>query len=149
MKRNYLFLIIATSIIVFYNCGNGKDQSKKLINDINTVCYRAISKKDTGWLQIDTARMQIGCLKFHYSNGKKYEGEFKGQLHGDTLKGYFDLKIRKNGIWYRNPVAFLKANGKLIMGVGVFFTPQWGSPYFDPSVPIDYNAGRFVFEIVD
>jgi len=112
-----------------------------------TICYRAISKIDTGWLKIDTATNQkLATLTFSYPGEKRvYEGQFKGGMSGDTLKGHYDFKVNKVDKWYRNPVALLKKDGKLIMGVGAF-SMVWGSGYFDEKIPIDYEKGRFIFE---
>jgi len=111
-----------------------------------TTWYRAISGKDTAWLSIDTSNKIInGLLTFNYADKKeRYEGKFKGEMYGDTLKGHYDFKINKAEKWNRNPVAFLKKDGKLTMGVGQFMLVM-GSAHFDDRVPIDYDKGRFVF----
>jgi hypothetical protein len=112
-----------------------------------TACYIAVAGKDTAWLTLDTAKYApVGILEFNYAEQKKrYLGQFKGTKHGDTIRGHFDFKINKVDKWYRNPVAFLKSENKLIMGLGSFVT-IWGSPQFDANVPIDYEKGKFVFE---
>jgi hypothetical protein len=65
-------------------------------------------------------------------------------MYGDTLKGHYDFKINNAEKWNRNPVAFLKKDGQLIMGVGQFMLVM-GSAHFDNRAPIDYDKGRFIF----
>ncbi len=146
MKTKLLFLLSFLTLITFlYSCQE-KKQVKEQMESKTTICYRAIDGQDTAWLRIDTASSQvIGLLTFNYAKGRDYDGEFKGKFYGDTLKGHFDFKVNQVDKWYRNPVAFLKRNGQLTMGVGNF-NMVWGSSIFDPKVPIDYDRGRFVFE---
>ncbi len=69
-------------------------------------------------------------------------------MRGDTLKGYYDFKINKGKEAFRNPMAFLKKDNKLIMGIGQFMMVM-GSAHFDDKVPIDYAGSRFVFGEVE
>ena len=98
-------------------------------------------------MSIDTAQKTItGTLTVNYVNKMEiYDGKFTGRMHGDTLKGHFDYKINKADPPFRNPLAFLKRDNKLTMGVGQFMTVM-GTAQFDDRVPIDYEKGRFVFE---
>ena len=148
MKFKQLLLTSALAISVLMACQSEKPKDKeKLMDDKKTVCYQAISGGDTAWLSIDTSKKIInGLLTFNYVDKKeKYEGQFKGEMYGDTLRGHYDFKINKAERWNRNPVAFLKRDGKLTMGVGKFMLIM-GSAHFDNLVPIDYSKGRFVFE---
>lgn len=144
---SFLLLFALYFTMLFSSCNEKRIELKDQMRSKNTICYRAINQKDTGWLRLDTSNNQfIGLLTFHYNKGKSYEGQFKGEMHSDTLKGYFDFKTQKNGNWHRNPVAFLKDKTELKMGVGSFIIPNWGSAYFDDKIPIDYDKGRFVFK---
>ena len=148
MKTNSILSIIAFSFsILTFGCQQQQKPKEKLMDEKKTICYQSISEKDTAWLSIDTSKKIInGILTFHYTDKKeKYEGQFKGEMYGDTLKGHYDFKINKAEIWNRNPVAFLKKDNKLIMGVGQFMLIM-GSAHFDNKVPIDYDKGRFIFE---
>lgn len=110
-----------------------------------TACYQAIDGSDTALLSIDTSNKRIlGTFEMKYGKDKVYAGQIKGLIKGDTLIGHYDFKLNKVDKWYRNPVAFLKKEGKLIMGVGEI-SMVWGSPFFDTNTPIDYDKGRFVF----
>jgi hypothetical protein len=146
MKIKYLLLasfFVASFLIL--SCQQEKPQ-EKVIDQQKTICYQSISGTDTAWLTIDTSKKIInGLLAFNYTAKKeKYDGQFKGEMYGDTLKGHYDFKINKAERWNRNPVAFLKKDGKLTMGIGQFMLIM-GSAHFDNSVPINYDKGRFVF----
>lgn len=146
MKFRHLFL---TSTLIINTLILGCQQEKpkeKVMNAEKTVCYQSISGSDTAWLSIDTSEKVInGLLTFNYVDKKElYEGKFKGEMYGDTLRGHYDFKINKAERWNRNPVAFLKKDGKLTMGIGQFMLIM-GSAHFDNRFPIDYDKGRFVF----
>jgi hypothetical protein len=149
MKSQHLFLTPLCLISLFiFGCQQEKPK-EKLMDEKKTACYQSISGNDTAWLSIDTSKKIInGVLTFNYVDKKeKYEGQFKGEMYGDTLRGHYDFKINKAEQWNRNPVAFLKKADKLTMGVGQFMLIM-GSAHFDNRVPIDYEKGRFTFELV-
>ncbi|MES2454192.1 MAG: hypothetical protein V4594_01570 [Bacteroidota bacterium] len=147
MKNQHILLASLSAIgMLILSCQQEKPK-EKVINLEKAARYRAISGKDTAWLAIDTSNKIIeGQLTFSYPDKKeRYDGKFKGEMYGDTLRGHWDFKINKVEKWNRNPVAFLKREGKLTMGVGQFMLIM-GSAHFDNLVPIDYDKGRFVFE---
>lgn len=145
MNKQKLFIIpiFAISFIIF-SCN--REQPKKQVVEKKIVCYQSISAGDTALLSIDTAQKVItGTLTINYVNKMEiYDGKFTGKMFGDTLKGYFNYKINKANPPFRNPLAFLKRDNKLTMGVGQFMTVM-GSAQFDDRVPIDYEKWRFVF----
>lgn len=147
MKTQHLFLTAALVLSTLFFACQQNTPKEKVMDKSKTVCYQSISGKDTAWLSIDTSEKVInGLLTFNYVDKKeRFEGQFKGEMYGDTLKGHYDFKINKAEKWNRNPVAFLKREGKLTMGVGQFMLIM-GSAHFDNLVPIDYDKGRFVFE---
>ena len=144
MKVQYLAFIIS---ILILGCQQEKPKQKKVMDEKKTVCYQSISGMDTAQLSIDTSKKIInGLLTFNYADKKeKYEGQFKGEMYGDTLRGHYDFKINNAERWNRNPVAFLKKDGKLTMGIGQFMLIM-GSAHFDNRIPINYAKGRFIFE---
>lgn len=150
MKK--LNILPALSLLIFgmSSCQQEQPKEQKLMEKNTTVCYQAIAEKDTAWLSIDTSKKIInGLLSFSYPDKKeRYEGKFKGEMYGDTLRGHYDFKINQAERWNRNPVAFLKKDGKLTMGVGQFMLIM-GSAHFDNLVPIDYEKGKFVFSQAD
>lgn len=149
MKKHQLFIfsVCALSTLVF-SCN--REQPKQAVVEKKMACFRSVSLGDTAWLSIDTAQKTIkGTLRVNYVNKMEiYDGRFTGKMYGDTLKGHYDFKINKADPAFRNPLAFLKRDKKLTMGVGKFMTVM-GSAQFDDRVPIDYGKGRFVFEEAD
>jgi hypothetical protein len=145
MQKSFLYFFSFIALIVA-SCRN-EPSIEEQMDQKTTACYIAVAGTDTAWLKLDTSKYEpIGILEFNYATEKKrYLGQFKGTKHGDTIRGHFDFKVNKVDKWYRNPIAFLKNDNKLMMGVGEFVT-IWGSPQFDPNVPIDYDKGKFAFE---
>lgn len=146
MKKSFLFPRLSVLAAFLFACQSGPTKTKTP-EPFNPVCYTSVSETDTAWLSIDTNKKIVnGNLKFNYAAKKEiYDGQFKGEFYGDTLRGHYDFKINNAERWNRNPVAFLKKDGKLIMGVGKFMLIM-GSAHFDNLVPIDYDKGRFIFE---
>lgn len=144
MKQISLALLFMIFII---SCKQPTPLRTKM-DEKHTVCYRAIDKADTAWLKIDTAETNIlGEMKFSYANKNYYEGPVKAVMNGDTLRGNFSFKLNNIDKWHKNPIALLKKDNTLTMGIGEIMT-LWGSGYFNKNVPIDYERGRFVFEQV-
>lgn len=117
-----------------------------LIKHIDTAAtqYRAVSGRDTAILYITQKGTAItGNLRFTFANGNTTTGLLKGTLKGDTLLGDYLFKTEQ-GIWYRNPLAFLQRGNQLTMGIGQMEF-AWGRGYFKKNEPIDYDKGRFVF----
>jgi len=86
-----------------------------------------------------------GRLVINYANKSINDGELKGKFRGDTLYTDYTFKIpTKSAVVYRNPLALLKTNGKLILGVGQIETTL-GRSYFVRNVPIDYRQVKFIF----
>ena len=146
MKKYKLSLCsLAISILALSSCTQQKE-FKDQMDDKKTICYMAIDKTDTAWLKVDTSKKQVlGELEFNYHNEKHFVGTIKGVVKGDTLKGHYVFKVNNVDKWYRNPIALLKKENTLTMGVGDIRV-MWGAVYFNQNVPIDYDKGRFVFE---
>lgn len=139
----YSVLLLAFSVI---GC-NREQPVKKAAVEKKMACYKSISGTDTAWLSIDTTKTEIsGTMKFNYATKMEiFHGKFNGKMYGDTLKGYFDFKINNGKEPFRNPLAFIKRDGKLKMGIGQFMMVM-GMAHFDDKVPIDYERARFIFE---
>jgi hypothetical protein len=87
-----------------------------------------------------------GHLLINYIDKGKNEGLISGAYKGDTLFVDYTFKIgTENKTMYKNPLAFLKKDGKLILGVGQIETSM-GKSYFVKGKPIDFEKGRFTFD---
>lgn len=157
MKNSLYYVAVAGSLYLF-SCGQGakEDKSQTLENSVKN-CYRAISDKDTADLKISTSAdgkvtgdmlMRYG-LKPNEVESVINNGKVDGTFHGDTL---FLNYLYKSGLinqtLYQNPLAFLKKDDQLVLGVGQIETSV-GRSYFVKNKPIDFEKGRFKFDPVD
>lgn len=139
-------LLLSCLIVLSLFCGCGQKNSDDLSRNAEQVSvkYRAVYGADTVLLFILKKGTKIeGSLRFKYANGINQQGTIKGIAKGDTLLADYHYK-GTNGQWQRNPIALLKEDGQLHMGVGEREF-AWGRTYFTKNVPIDYEKGRFVF----
>lgn len=152
MKFHPLCTLLAASFFICSCVQNKTDNpvsatSKVMAAPVST-CYMAVDGRDTALLNLKThGRKVTGILFFNYYKKNKNIGSIKGNFKGDTLLVDYLLTVEHQKTIYRNPLAFLKKDGKLIMGVGVIET-AWGRNYFSRTEPIDYEKGRFVFKEV-
>jgi hypothetical protein len=86
-----------------------------------------------------------GSLLVKYAEKPQNKGEINGKFHGDTLLVDYRFNTGKDTTKaFTNPLAFLKKDGKLIMGVAQIETTL-GRSYFVKGKPINYDAGKFTF----
>lgn len=150
MKRNILYLALA--IIPFaYACtqNNKTGTSAKTKTDslVNQSCYAAVFEKDSAAMIVKTlaSGKVTGSLLVKYANKPKNNGKISGKFNGDTLLVDYRFNTGKDTTKvFTNPLAFLKKDGKLIMGVGQIETTL-GRSYFVKGKPINYEAGKFTF----
>ncbi|WP_410222160.1 hypothetical protein [Pedobacter sp.] len=151
MKKQTLILL-ATTLPFMFSCqqsGNGnKAESKKTVLDTVKQCYTAGYEKDSAFLKLkitDTVNV-LGDLTINYENKPANVGTVQGKFKGDTLYVDYTYKIGENDkATYANPLAFLKKDGKLFMGVGQIET-AYGRSYFVKGKPINFERGKFTFE---
>lgn len=161
MKNSiYLLAVIASSLIFSCNqpkYGEDKTADSTSTATVNEQCYQALTEKDTADLKFVTAKdgkvtgdlvMKYG-LKPNEVERVINTGKVEGSFSGDTL--YLNYLYRAgslNKTLYQNPLALLKKDGKLIMGVGKIETSV-GRSYFVKNQPIDFEKGRFKFDPTD
>ncbi len=142
-----IFLALLPLAISCTQTGKDSKNTLKSTDVLKKECYTAVDSLDTAKLKLNYLRNGEvgGTLVIDYGNNSKNEGELKGKFKGDTLYVDYTFKIpTKSATVYRNPLAFLKANGKLILGVGQIETTL-GRSYFVRNVPIDYRQVKFIF----
>ena len=161
MKNLIYFLgFLATGLMFSCNqpkYGEGKTADSTTTAAVNKQCYLALAEKDTADLKITTAKdgKVTGDLVMKYGQ-KPNEvervintGKVEGTFSGDTLYLNYLYKAGSlNKTLYQNPLALLKKDGKLIMGVGKIETSV-GRSYFVKNQPIDFEKGRFKFDPAD
>lgn len=151
MKKRTLILV-AAALPFMFSCqqsSNGdKAASKKTVLDTVKQCYIAGYEKDSAFLKLkmtDTVNV-LGDLTINYENKPANVGTVQGKFKGDTLYVDYTYKIGENDkSSYSNPLAFLKKDGKLMMGVGQIET-AYGRSYFVKDKPINFERGKFAFE---
>jgi len=150
MKPSILFsLLLAFPFLYSCNRQGGHSSGPKSDTSSTKTCYIAIDGKDTATLTVkEYAKKTGGTLVLNLDKKDNNNGQIEGNFKGDTLFVDYVFQIGNKGRWYRNPLAFLKKDGNLIMGVGEMET-TWGKTYFRKDVPIDFTKGRFSFEPVD
>ncbi|WP_316736664.1 hypothetical protein [Pedobacter aquatilis] len=149
MTKNILYLAFAAIPFVFAcNQSGQKAETVKADPVVSETCYLSGFEKDSASLNLKTLESGkvTGTLSVIYGEKPKNEGVINGKFSGDTL--LVDYKFNTGGDTTRaftNPLAFLKKDGKLIMGVGQIETTL-GRSYFVKGKPINYEAGKFTFE---
>ena len=151
MKRNLLYIAFAAVPFIFAcNQSEKKADSSKKDAIINETCYASSFEKDSAAMILSTmaSGKVTGSLSIKYGDKPKNSGEINGKFHGDTL--FVDYRFNTGSDTTRaftNPLAFLKKDGKLIMGVAQIETTL-GRSYFVKGKPINYDAGKFTFQEV-
>jgi len=152
MKRNLLYLAFAAIPFAFAcNSSEKKAETEKKDSVVNQSCYAASFEKDSAAMIVKTmASGKItGSLLVKYADKPQNNGQISGKFSGDTL--YVDYRFntgKDTSNVFTNPLAFLRKDGKLVMGVAQIETTL-GRSYFVKGKPINYDAGKFTFEPVN
>lgn len=148
--KNPLLYVSFLALPLMFSC-NQRDSKGTLDASTDTViskqCFIAVDQKDTAELTVNNFKKGkvIGHLLINYVDKGKNDGEIKGAYKGDTLFVDYTFKIGTvNKTIYKNPLAFLKKDGNLILGVGQIETSV-GRSYFVKGKPISFEKGRFTF----
>lgn len=154
MKKSPLYLALLAVPLV-YSCTQTGNKTTEKADTVVTVktdtlfekqCFVAVDGKDTADLKLKTSEGKVtGTLVINYAEKGKNDGQIAGEYKGDTLFVDYTFKIGKtNQTIYKNPLALLKKDGKLILGVGQIETTL-GRSYFVKGMPIRFDKGRFTF----
>lgn len=154
MKKSPLYLALLAVPLV-YSCTQTGNKTTEKADTVVTVktdtlfekqCFVAVDGKDTADLKLKTSEGKVtGTLVINYAEKGKNDGQIAGAYKGDTLFVDYTFKIGKtNQTIYKNPLALLKKDGKLILGVGQIETTL-GRSYFVKGMPIRFDKGRFTF----
>lgn len=153
MIKNTFFGLVCMAAFQF-GCTQGNKDTAQQLSEVDSVistrCFVAADGKDTADLKVDSlASGKIkGFLTINYFEKDKNEGEIDGTFKGDTLFVDYTFKIgTKNKAVYKNPLALLRKDGKMVLGVGQIET-SLGRSYFVKGKPINFERGRFVFDPV-
>lgn len=154
MRKNTFYLFtFAVLFIAACNQNNertNKTRLEKVDSVTNVTCLMAIDNPDTAYLKLNYLKSGkvTGNLMIKFLEKAKNDGQLTGQFSGDTLFADYTFKIgSSNPTVYKNPLAFLRKDGGLILGVGQIET-YLGKSFFAKDKPIDFRQVRFVFDEV-
>ncbi len=140
---------LALLLMFLASCGGGDtrtDDKEKFAKDTVKQCYVANFEGDSAILNLkitDTTEVE-GTLLIKYAEAPQNEGIVRGEFKGDTLYVDYSFRIGDGKGQFANPLAFLKRDSRLAMGVGQIET-AYGRSYFVKDKPINYERGKFTF----
>jgi hypothetical protein len=150
-----VFLISASLFSCNHNKKNAAPTSGDNYEAIKSPeqCFTAIYQKDTAFLKFKTMPngkiqgdlvMKYGELQPAALTKEFYRGKITGQFTKDTLFADYTFTNDTDKTVYRNPIALLKRDNKLILGVGA--TKSYlGRTWFIDHRAINFNNSRFQF----
>ncbi|MEP6611165.1 MAG: hypothetical protein ABJA76_04755 [Mucilaginibacter sp.] len=134
------------------NTAQRNEDNYKLIKS-QEQCFTAIYKKDSAFLKfkiMPNGKIQ-GKLIIKYSEPgpndlerEFYHGDIIGQFKKDTLFADFIFADGGKKTVYKNPIALLKKNNKLILGFGAIEN-YLGKSWLMNHKEINFNRSRFQF----
>ncbi|EOR94179.1 hypothetical protein ADIARSV_2674 [Arcticibacter svalbardensis MN12-7] len=151
-KSNLYYVLMALPLLISCNQNPKQtDSTSATVKDsmISRQCYVAVDGKDTAFLDIkELSSGKIdGSLVINFTKSPKNEGIVQGKYSGDTLFVDYSYAVGTNKAnKFKNPLAFLKKDNQLILGVGAIET-SLGKSYFVKGIPIDFDKGRFKFNL--
>ena len=146
-----LLLLLPLAIACNQSSNTSKTTTAKTDPVTKKECFVAVDEADTAHLKLNYLKSGkvTGNLLIKYLAKGKNDGELQGKFKGDTLFVDYTFKIgTENKTIYKNPLAFLKKDGKLILGVGQIET-YLGKSFFAKDKPIDFRQVRFIFAAED
>lgn len=147
--NNLIKCILAIALIpIISSCSNNETKKETAKEIGKQQCYVAIDGTDTAFLALNiTESGKIdGNLQIKYTGKEQNNGTVEGKYSGDTLIVDYTFKVgTTNKTIYKNPLAFLKKDQQLVLGVGQIETTL-GRSYFVKGEPINFERGKFVFD---
>ncbi|GAA3964521.1 hypothetical protein GCM10022246_17070 [Pedobacter ginsengiterrae] len=148
MKNKIIYLVFAAFPFVYAcNSSDKKAETAKVDSLISETCYASSFEKDSAAMILKTmaSGKVTGSMLIKYGDKPQNNGKIDGKFHGDTLLVDYRFNTGTDSTKaFTNPLAFLKKDGKLIMGVAQIETTL-GKSYFVKGKPINYEAGKFTF----
>jgi hypothetical protein len=127
--------------VLLYGCFSKEKEPKT-----EKCCYFAIKGGVTASLNlVITGTLFNGKYEINYHGSHKDSGDVKGRIKGDTLLGDYLFQHYGMEKWYRAPIALLKRDDQLVMGVGATET-FLSKSYFRKGTVIDYDHVKFIFQ---
>ncbi|MEJ7559671.1 MAG: hypothetical protein WKF66_15285 [Pedobacter sp.] len=153
--RKSIYILGVLTAGALYSCSQGSEKKKEegatKLDSANMQCYTAVDSVNSASLNLITDKegKVTGSLVINYQDKGDSHGDLIGKFHGDTLFVDYSFQIGStNKTFYKNPLAFLKKENKLFMGVGQIETFLGKSSFVD-NKRINFERGRFNFSSSD
>jgi hypothetical protein len=148
MNRSILGALLSSTAILL-SCNQSGKETKKAVKEtvISASCYTAADEADVASLTYETLSdgKVRGKLVINFAEKAKNDGTIEGKFRGDTLFVDYTFKLgTENPVVYKNPLALLKKDSTLILGVGQIET-YLGKSDFVKGKPIRFDRSRFIF----
>jgi hypothetical protein len=155
--KNEIYKVILFISLFLFSCNHDTKNTARRTGD-NYIknpeqCFIAVYRKDTAFLRFKTmpkGKIQ-GRLVIKYAEPEPnalekefYHGEITGKFTKDTLFADYVFADGKNRTLYRNPIALLRINNKLVLGFGAIVN-YLGRSWFIHRRAINFNKSRFQF----
>lgn len=151
MKNPGLFCLLLVCI-GFQGCKKNENPKVDAAEKpLKVQCYRALYEKDTIDFKMNTLKdgSITGDMVMKIFSKPKKLGKIAGEFRGDTLfASYTFIEETNEKVTYKNPMAFLKRDGELIVGNGKIETSM-GASYFVKGEPIDFERVKYKFVATD
>ncbi len=118
---------------------------------VSVACYKALYESDTINLKINTLKYGkiSGDMTMKLVDMPEKVGKIAGEFRGDTLfVDYTFIQGSNERKTFKNPMAMLKRDNKLILGNGKIET-YMGRSYFVKNQPIDFESVKYIFKSID
>ncbi len=154
MKKNAKLLIALALPLAFSCTQGGKNDEKKdhvdIVRDTVKQCYVSSFEGDSAILNINIINsIKVeGNLVINYAEKPKNDGIIRGEFKGDTLFVDYTFKIGEGATEFSNPLALLRKDNNLKLGVGQIET-SYGRSYFVKGKPINFERGKFDFALTE
>lgn len=150
MKNKRILILSAAAVVIIAACSQSSkssDDDKAPDKLIDSTCYASSFENDNAQMVLQRFKSGKigGTLRINYAESPQNTGTLDGKFVGDTLFVDYKFSSGTNKL-HSNPLAFLKKDGELIMGVGRMGTSM-GRTYFLKNEPIDFEAGKFIFKV--
>ncbi|WP_342331225.1 hypothetical protein [Pedobacter sp. FW305-3-2-15-E-R2A2] len=140
IAKKLLSLAVVITVLLYGCFSKGKEPKTERL------FYLAIKDRDTASLSLEiTGTLFKGKYEINYHGSHKDSGDVKGRIKGDTLLGDYIFQHYGMEKWHRAPIALLKWEEKLVMGVGETET-FLSKSYFRKGTVIDYDHVKFIFQ---
>jgi hypothetical protein len=149
--KNLRILSLMLACIGIASCNRNQKQKMQEEKPVSSQCYKAIYEKDTVELKVGTLKNGkiAGEMVMKIENMPKKDGKIAGEFRGDTLfVAYTFIHGANDKITFKNPMAFLKQEDKLVLGNAKIQTTL-GASNFVKGEPIDFDNVKYKFSKVD